>query len=177
MFRLLLFIAMIYFLSCISGNSEKPVAARQPVTLPVKDSLENYSLAKQKIFVARDSLRRLYRAATNAQEIAAVTENFFTHFVMEKLIAPWYGTPWDFNGITQEPGKGHIACGYFVTTVLRDAGFAVNRVRLAQSPASIIVQQVSDRNTIRSFSLKPVSKVDSVVKAMGIGLYDLDAGT
>ncbi|HEY1086629.1 MAG TPA: hypothetical protein VGE37_03005, partial [Archangium sp.] len=36
----------------------------------------------------------------------------------------WAGTVWDFNGTSTVPGEGKIACGYDVTTVLEQAGFA-----------------------------------------------------
>lgn len=146
---------------------------RQPAAPPLKDSFENYSLTKQEIISLRDSLRRIYHAANSNQskEIAASGENVFTHAVIEKIIAHWHGTPWHFNGITEESRKGQIACGYFVTTILRDAGFKVQRIKLAQSPASVIIEKVADKNSIRHFGLKPVSYVDSVVKSMGEGLY------
>jgi hypothetical protein len=161
------------FISCTSESKKQPIVLRQPAALPPKDSLENYSLTKQKIISLRDSLRRIYNSANNNQAKAIVnsSENIFTHAVIDKLIAHWYGTAWDFNGITEEPGKGQIACGYFVTTILRDAGFKVQRIKLAQSPASIIIEKVAGKNAIRHFGLKSVKYVDSVVKSMGEGLY------
>jgi hypothetical protein len=146
-------------ISCTSENKKQPIILRQPAEHAPKDSLENYSLTKQRIISLRDSLRRMYHSAhrNQSKEIASSSENLFTHAVIDQLIAHWYGTPWDFNGITEEPRKGQIACGYFVTTILRDAGFSVQRIK--------------DRNAIRSFSLKSVNKVDSAVKSMGPGLY------
>src|SRR6188474_3208784 len=47
--------------------------------------------------------------------------------IRDSLFTCWLGTPWDFYGTTQTPGKGKIACGYFVTTLLRDMGASVNR--------------------------------------------------
>lgn len=52
----------------------------------------------------------------------------------------WLGTPWDFNGTAEGPGRGKIACGYFVSTVLKDAGFQVDRYRLAQQPSENILR-------------------------------------
>ncbi len=52
----------------------------------------------------------------------------------------WLGTPWDFDGTAEGPGKGKIACGYFVATVLKDAGFRVDRYRLAQQPSENILR-------------------------------------
>ena len=52
----------------------------------------------------------------------------------------WLGTPWDFNGTAKGPGAGKIACGYFVATVLKDAGFQVDRYQLAQQPSENILR-------------------------------------
>jgi hypothetical protein len=160
-------------ISCTSENKKQSIVLSQPVAQAPKDSLENYSVTRQKIISLRDSLRRLYHSANSNQskEIASSCENVFTQAIIDKIIAHWYGTPWDFNGITEEPRKGQIACGYFVTTILRDAGFSVQRIKLAQSPASVIIEKVADKKSIRHFSLKPVSYIDSAVKRMGPGLY------
>ena len=55
------------------------------------------------------------------------------------------GHAWDFNGTAKGPGAGKIACGYFVATVLKDAGFQVDRYQLAQQPS---------QNILRSFLAK-----------------------
>jgi hypothetical protein len=152
MSRYLLLLPLIALLSCLNDDHDSPVVIRPVAEMPVKkDSFENYNIVKQKFITTRDSLRTLYHSASNsrAQQIAISCEEFFSQKVVEDIIAQWYGTPWDFNGITQEPRQGQIACGYFVTTVLRDAGFTLNRIRLAQSPSSEIIKAVADKNSIR----------------------------
>ena len=52
----------------------------------------------------------------------------------------WLGTKYDFNGTAAGPGEGTIACGYFVATVLKDAGFKVDRYKLAQQPSENILR-------------------------------------
>jgi hypothetical protein len=52
--------------------------------------------------------------------------------IVNTLIPFWYGTEWDFYGHTATPGKGKIACGYFVSTVMEHCGFAINRYTIAQ---------------------------------------------
>jgi hypothetical protein len=52
----------------------------------------------------------------------------------------WIGTPYDFNGTAEKPGGGKVACGYFVSTVIRDAGFRVDRYKLAQQPSENIMR-------------------------------------
>ncbi|MFS4446485.1 hypothetical protein [Maribacter sp. 2307UL18-2] len=56
----------------------------------------------------------------------------FAEQLTDKLIPYWYGTPWSFEGHTAIPKKGRIACGYFISTTLRDMGLKLNRYKLAQ---------------------------------------------
>ncbi len=59
----------------------------------------------------------------------------------------WLGTPWDFNGTAKGPGAGKVACGYFVATVLKDAGFQVDRYQLAQQPSENILRSFIPRES------------------------------
>lgn len=61
----------------------------------------------------------------------SIKSEFTTHLV-DRIIPHWYGTPWSFGGHTAVPNKGEIACGYFISTTLRDMGIKLNRYRLAQ---------------------------------------------
>lgn len=80
----------------------------------------------------------------NAKSAAARTTVEADARVVLELALPammrcWLGTPWDFNGTAKGPGAGKIACGYFVATVLKDAGFQVDRYELAQQPSGNIL--------------------------------------
>ncbi len=56
----------------------------------------------------------------------------FTNLLTEQIIPHWLGTPWSFEGHTSIPGSGEIACGYFVSTTLKDMGFSLDRYKFAQ---------------------------------------------
>jgi hypothetical protein len=73
-----------------------------------------------------------------------LTENVFPY---------WYGTPWDYNGYTNTPNKGVIACGYFVSTTLKHIGFNLNRYDIAKMYSSGIVTVLchSDYKTLDDF--------------------------
>jgi hypothetical protein len=58
--------------------------------------------------------------------------NLFTSFLVDRIIPHWLGTPWSFEGHTSIPGSGEIACGYFVSTTLKDVGFDLDRYKFAQ---------------------------------------------
>jgi len=67
----------------------------------------------------------------------------FLYDSLLKLFPYWYGTKWDFNGTSETPNRGKIACGYFISTLLRDAGFRLNRYKLAQQSAEGIVRNLT----------------------------------
>jgi hypothetical protein len=67
--------------------------------------------------------------------------NDLLHQELVSSIFPyWYGTQWDFNGYTNVPNDGVIACGYFVSTTLKHIGFNLNRYDIAKMYSSDIVK-------------------------------------
>jgi len=55
-----------------------------------------------------------------------------TGLLVDKIITFWLSTPWSFEGHTTIPRQGEIACGYFVSTTLKDVGFNLDRYKFAQ---------------------------------------------
>lgn len=91
--------------------------------------------------------------------------------IRDSLFTCWLGTPWDFYGTTEEPNKGKIACGYFVTTILRDIGVPVNRIKHAQCASEEMIKAVCIKNTIHRYSNATISSFIEKIKLNGIGLY------
>jgi len=87
----------------------------------------------------------------------------------DSIFPAWYGTTWDFNGTSNIPGEGEIACGYFVSTTLKHAGFNLNRFKLAQQAASVIVAAVCGKSNQTTFT--SVNKVFGHICKTGDGLY------
>ena len=71
----------------------------------------------------------------------------------EEIFPAWLGTPWDFNGISNEPQKGKIACGYFVSTTLKHLGSNLNRYKVAQQASATIVKAFAPNQTKKFYSL------------------------
>lgn len=86
----------------------------------------------------RISLRKKMKTLPYAQQSA-----LWADYVALQLAPAWYGTPWDFNGTSEIPQEGAIACGYFVTTILRDAGYPIQRVKLAQCASEQMIRQLT----------------------------------
>lgn len=95
--------------------------------------------------------------------------NYLLDVIGTDLFDRWYGTPWDFNGTTRVPGEGTIACGYFVTTILDDAGFALPRVKWAQLAAEPMILKMAP--TAARFRDKSVTDVEAWLDTQGDGLY------
>ena len=79
---------------------------------------------KHDYLLLNDSIsKRHFRDSVALQLTDILINDFFPY---------WYGTAWDYEGITKIPGEGSIACGYFVSTTLKHLGFNLNRYKFAQ---------------------------------------------
>jgi hypothetical protein len=128
------------------------------------------ALAKKPAYRVMKSKIDLLRHSFKNKNISYV-EKQFSAVVMDSIFPYWYGTSWDFNGTTQEPQKGAIACGYFVSTVLRDAGLNINRVKMGQASSEYIIRQLAQKNDIKLFYNKPIDSALAYVKNKGKGIY------
>ncbi len=98
----------------------------------------NYSQSKQSIEQKRLKFHNRYHQITDSIERKLLIDSalqYFTSALLNDIIPYWYSTVWDFNGYTDIPLKGSIACGYFVSTTLKHAGLNINRFKLAQQNA------------------------------------------
>lgn len=95
----------------------------------------------------------------------------FTQLFRDEVLAYWYGTPWDFYGMSQTPQSGTIACGYFVTTTLRDMGVPVARVRLAQLPSEAMIRELVYTGHITHLSKRGLARLDADLRELGQGVY------
>jgi len=89
----------------------------------------------------------------------------------------WLGHPWAYEGTATIPGEGKIACGYFVSTIMRDAGFKINRIRVAQQASQNIIRTFVDHS--KSYEVRTNTPYDEYVddiskKYEGIHIVGLD---
>jgi hypothetical protein len=160
--------ALLFIGSCQNHPSEKtktitavPASATTNTTVFTKPPFPfNYDKQKQRC-------RELYEL--NKKRRQPETEKRFITFLTDSLLPCWYGTPWDFNGITEVPQQGNIACGYFVTTTLRDAGMRINRVKLAQCVSQNLLWDLC--RDFKKFSDRSLEYFVSEVEKTGYGLY------
>ncbi|HET8783882.1 MAG TPA: hypothetical protein VFM63_15820 [Pyrinomonadaceae bacterium] len=150
-----------------------------PDKLPIEQhaaparTTEEYKATIAKLEAERRTLRARYESAQPAERTAVIAEarTLLTRSIYDDLFPAWYGTPWDFNGTSEIPQQGKIACGYFVSTVLRDAGWKVERVRLAQQASENIILSLTTNSHVKRFRRVPITRFVDDVKQSGPGIY------
>ena len=95
----------------------------------------------------------------------------FLKGITQKVFPYWYGTKWDFNGTTEMPQEGSIACGYFVTTTLRDMGVPINRVKMAQCASEEMIRELTSKEYIHYISGVSLNEFEKKMTGYGNGLY------
>ncbi|MCO4768669.1 MAG: hypothetical protein KDA24_01470 [Deltaproteobacteria bacterium] len=151
------------------------LAEDAPKPLSDRPRSRSYAEVEGDIEARRKELGREWMNAPAADKVSVRDEarDYLARTIRQDLIPPWYGTPWEFYGTSQTPGEGSIACGYFVSTVLQDAGLRVARVQLAQQASEHIVRTFADRGEVAyTYGRAPLEVVRDV-KKRGAGLYSI----
>lgn len=132
----------------------------------------SYSGAKTHAKKWRTQLQQEYNTISDSAKAHRLLDSAATLLskaLLLQIIPHWYGTEWDFNGHSPTPNQGQVACGYFVSTTLRDAGLQLNRYHLAQKgpldEALCISMQVNEVNTYT------FENIDQQLLALADGLY------
>jgi hypothetical protein len=165
--RLTGFIFLVFFISCKQQECNLPVINQKAATKSnEKGKPINYDSCKKIVNSTKLKYATNWKSLSTAQK-----QKIFTQTITQTILPPWVGTAWDFNGITQTPQKGTIACGYFVTTVLQDGGVKLNRVKLAQCASEQMITTLIQPKLIKRFSQLPMQNFITSVKQSGYGLY------
>ncbi|MBS1511478.1 MAG: hypothetical protein JST86_11595 [Bacteroidetes bacterium] len=126
----------------------------------------NYDSCKNAVLLLKQQYKNKWLRLTVAEK-----QKIFTNAVTGTIIPCWMGTPWSFNGTTETPPQGSIACGYFVTTVLRDAGVPLARIKLAQCPSEQMIKTLVQPRYITHFSNSSMPVFMAAVRQQGYGMY------
>jgi len=161
----------------VTKGTATPLALeRQAWALPAPrpNEARNYKALLAKLEAERQALALSYRQATSANaqaEVIAQARTVITRSIYTEIFPSWYGTAWDFYGTTEVPQQGKIACGYFVSAVLRDAGWRVQRVRLAQQASENIILSLTTDPYVKRFRRVALGDFVTAVKNWGAGIY------
>ena len=161
-----LLISLFHLMSC------DPAAPRNGM-FPRDISEADYKVMKSELRSERDSLRGVYNRLPEEEKDSFLDscQVLMTDHLENDLIPCWYGTEWDFNGISQVPGEGMIACGYFVSTLLRDLGCDLERYKLAQQASLNIVKSLAPKDHRRDWSGITTVTLTERIQAMDQGFY------
>lgn len=162
-------------------ETTEPAESAEEVQLRYKQILQDVQNQKAR-------LRDKYKNAEDKQHVINEAWDYIFSVLVDEIFPCWYGTKWHMgrmsmqdpappgSGVTQIPRKGTIACGYFVSTTLRDAGFDVERVALAKEASGKIIEtlvnEVDDnKNKISKLIKKTMPEFEQEVKNRGKGLF------
>jgi len=160
-----------FFLGACSESSDQYADGFQ--SKPPSD-IPKYSESIAGIQGERDLLRVALSEAGDRNARTAVIEKareVLVSRIFSDLMPHWYGTPWDYEGTTETPGEGQIACGYFVSTVLRDAGMKVERYKLAQQASQNIIRSLTGKENMSTFHGGKFGDFVSGINGLGDGLF------
>ena len=133
-----------------------------------------YDAIADRVELARVRLAKDYRRARDRRVKAQVLDEArqtVLDALTKELVPAWLGQPWAFSGRARRPGEGPIACGTFVGTLLRDAGFRLNRIAMGRLASEHIALSLTRNANLRRYSDRPVEEVEADVAAWGPELY------
>lgn len=122
----------------------------------------------------RKALGKRWESATSKAKKDAVlgeARTLLLSRLSDSLFVCWYGTGWDFNGTSTCPRQGNIACGYFVTTLLKHAGFDINRTHLAQVASSEMIKAFCPPEKIKIITNNQTKKLFDHIKSKPDGIF------
>lgn len=135
----------------------------------------NYSITKASAQTSRLSFQMEYVVATTDSARACVLSSAGKSMetsLINEVFPFWYGTPWTFEGHTNVPNQGTVACGYFVSTTLKHIGVNVNRYHLAQQNPENEAKTVACGAAVYFFQDVSVPQLhDTLLRTFEDGLY------
>ncbi|MEQ1567356.1 MAG: hypothetical protein ABMA64_17065 [Myxococcota bacterium] len=101
----------------------------------------------------------------------AALRAWLTDRVELELVPAWIDTGWDFYGTAAAPGAGDIACGHFVGTILRDAGFELDRLAVGALASEHILGLFTSPAERRRFRDQTPDQIAAALEAAPDGWY------
>ena len=161
---LLLLAVLITSINCTLKENKIPANITKPKSPAL--TVINYDSCKKEIQLTKQKHKAVWGRISKTEK-----EKVFTSAVAETIIPGWIGTAWDFNGTSENPQQGSIACGYFVTTILRDAGLNLARIKLAQCASEQMIVSLVQPKYIHRFSHVAMKDFMQSIEDQGYGLY------
>ena len=150
---------LVYIVGCntkkvdTAHSKNKPKAKHttlQVVTTTTNTNTATYTQVINNIASQKNKLKKKYTNmdVPNYNKAATTISKAFEN----QLLPYWLGTPWDFNGTTQVPGTGAIACGYFVTTTLAHLGVQIDIAKYAQCGSEVMMKYLVAKENYKIYN-------------------------
>jgi hypothetical protein len=158
---------------CLCSCSGPALKKQHPVppTRQIIATAKEYGQLKMEIAHSRKKFRERYIATTNKDQLLAEIKNYWVSSLGTDLYEQWKGTPWDFNGTTQVPGEGAVACGYFVTGLLQGMGYRLDRVKLSVCPSLTMMKSLAPEQPVLNLSYLSYHDFNERIKKAGNGVW------
>ncbi|MCL2162420.1 MAG: hypothetical protein FWH56_11130 [Betaproteobacteria bacterium] len=170
---------LLFLEACLAGLAKMRGGAMKTVALFLfifasygySQEAIKYDAVKNNITKKQQYFSKIYASSgtEKQKEVVREAQAYLTTTISDSLFSYWYGTPWNFNGTTKVPKQGTIACGYFVTAILSDAGFQIPRVKWAQSASEPVIVKIA--TNVQRFRNQPMNKLIDYLNKQGDGLY------
>jgi hypothetical protein len=119
----------------------------------------------------RSSMEKKKKSFDGSEQDIASAKKYLVNMLTDSILPFWYETPWDFNGTTETPREGSIACGFFVSTTLQHAGFNINRIKCGQQASSVFINALCKPGSVKWISKNDTAKLVKHMLAQPDGLY------
>ncbi len=166
--RLCYLLGFFLMLSCRNQESSSAVST-QHIEPGVVDTL-SYDQLKKNVSDKRKLFNKASLDLKNPKNLN-VLKDYWVNTLLNDFYPKWAQTPWDYNGTTEQPGVGNIACGYFVTTLLRDMGVKIQRIKLAVCPSSEMMKALVPGQELINLSSLSFNDFNNRITAYGKGVY------
>ncbi len=168
------------------SSGSKPVFYAKVIAKQAENLLDSDTVNWADFDIKRKPAERPYieicqKAKNKKQQLASqkVDEagKVFETLLLNEIIPYWYGTEWDFNGHTDTPGEGKVACGYFVSTTLLQIGVNLNRYELAQQTPENESKSLATGGKVIEISGEDISEnLANIKAAIGDGICFVGLG-
>ncbi len=142
----------------------------------LRSHLKKYNLVKQNLSTKQNIFQEKYAMAKDSNERNEILKNakyYLFKSITDDILPYWYDTKWDFNGTTENPREGTIACGYFISTVLSHAGIDTDRYALGREAAGAVIQTICKRESIHIVKKNNFQRLFQYLKQQKDGVYIL----
>jgi hypothetical protein len=140
----------------------------------------DYTKIKSEAISLRDRYAKIYAQNLTwdeKEDVLSEASKALTEILVKKIIPEWYGTAWHNAGTSQDPRRGKIACSYFVSTVLRDAGFMIDRIKVAQQSPVSEAKTIACGEKIYEFEFNNLQELAKQTQSLPEGLYFIGVRT